>query len=445
MKKIVKLFLILVMGLVMAFSGKCYAETYQGYEVAGEIEIPAIKLNSKVLDKVTKSGIEVAPAIIYGTGLNKIGNTVIIGLNYKDGTLFSDLLKVNKEDIIYVKDVETGNRVAYKVYNTFIATPDDISYYDRDTLGTKEITLSTTTDDAANRFIVCAKETEEIKDNGQYKLANIEPVTVGANKYVAKIGDKVTAEVGLVNQQDGTSKEIDKSKLKIEVSNPDLVTNETDGTIKAKAEGTVKIKYTYADNEKTYEYSEEKFIISDKFATGDIPAISNTQVNLKVGNFENVSINMVQGGTYAVTYPDGFDASNYYKYDWNVENNQIAKIEKIHDAEVKISAVAKGSTKVICTITTADGKESFKKIITVTVTDEGNGTQVSTTPTSTPASATTITTNTVTNTQKVTNQTNTTSPNELPKAGLVYGITIFIMILSIVGIICYLKYRNIDK
>ena len=67
---------------------------YKGYVVMGTIQIPKTDVKYPILEKVTKKSIEVAVAILYGSGLNQPGNTVIIGHNYRNGLFFSNNKKL---------------------------------------------------------------------------------------------------------------------------------------------------------------------------------------------------------------------------------------------------------------------------------------------------------------------------------------------------------------
>ena len=111
---------------------------------------------------------EKSVGIAYGPGLNKVGNTVIMGHNYRNGTFFSDLYKLANNDEIYITD-ESGTRIKYLVYNIYetgaedfdYATgAEDFDYASRDTAGKREISLSTCTDDVNGRIIIWAKEAE---------------------------------------------------------------------------------------------------------------------------------------------------------------------------------------------------------------------------------------------------------------------------------------------
>ncbi len=137
-------------------NGTTKKQTYKGFGVLGTMEIPATNFKYPVLEKVTKKSIETAVAFLYGTGLNQPGNSVIIGHNYRNGLFFSNNKKLNIGDKIYITDVE-GNKMTYTIYNKFETTPEDTSFYQRDTGGKPEITLSTCTDDSKARLIICAK------------------------------------------------------------------------------------------------------------------------------------------------------------------------------------------------------------------------------------------------------------------------------------------------
>lgn len=127
---------------------------YKGYDVLGTLKIPVINFEYPILEN--PGAIETSVAMLYGVGINQVGNTVIYGHNYRNGLFFSNLKKVNNGDKLYVTDND-GNRLTYTVYNKFEATPNDTSFYQRDTLGKPEVTLSTCTDDSKARTIIFAR------------------------------------------------------------------------------------------------------------------------------------------------------------------------------------------------------------------------------------------------------------------------------------------------
>ncbi len=129
--------------------------TYKGFNVVGTIEIPAIDIEYPILQKVSKSSLETSVAMLYGAGINQVGNTVIIGHNYRNGLFFSNNKRLNNGDKIYITD-NSKNRLTYTIYNKFETTPEDASFYSRDTAGKPEITLSTCNDDSSKRLIIFA-------------------------------------------------------------------------------------------------------------------------------------------------------------------------------------------------------------------------------------------------------------------------------------------------
>lgn len=129
---------------------------YNGFIMVGYIEIPKTGIKYPVLEEVTKKSIETSVAILYGPGLNKPGNTVIVGHNYRNGLFFSDNKKIAVGDKIYITDL-SGNKVTYIVYNQYETTPEDSEYMTRETNGAMEISLSTCTDDSSGRIITWAR------------------------------------------------------------------------------------------------------------------------------------------------------------------------------------------------------------------------------------------------------------------------------------------------
>lgn len=133
--------------------------TYKGFTMVGTIEIPKINLKYPVLARVSKASMEKSVGIAYGPGLNKVGNTVIMGHNYRNGTFFSNLYKLVNNDEIYITD-ESETKIKYLVYNIYETRAEDFDYASRDTAGKREISLSTCTDDVQGRIIIWAKEAE---------------------------------------------------------------------------------------------------------------------------------------------------------------------------------------------------------------------------------------------------------------------------------------------
>lgn len=129
---------------------------YQGFTMVGTIEISKIDLKYPILEGVSTKALDTAVCLQYGK-LNQVGNAVVIGHNYRNGTFFSNLYKLSNGDKITITDY-TGKKVTYTIYDKFEAEPEDTSFYQRNTNGAREITLSTCTDDSSKRTIILAKE-----------------------------------------------------------------------------------------------------------------------------------------------------------------------------------------------------------------------------------------------------------------------------------------------
>ena len=137
------------------------ALTYKGYKVAGKLEMPTVNLQYPVLDQMTDANaIEVSVAIQYGVGLNNVGNTVIIGHNYRSGLFFGSNKNLQIGDNIYITDWATGTRRAYTIYNKYTTEESDTSYYSRDTGGKREVSLVTCQSNNKYRLVVLAREVE---------------------------------------------------------------------------------------------------------------------------------------------------------------------------------------------------------------------------------------------------------------------------------------------
>lgn len=132
-------------------------KTYKGFETLGTIDIPKTDVHYPILANVSKNSIEVAVAVQYGPGPNKVGNTIIVGHNYRNGQFFSNNKKLVVGDAVYITDLD-GNKIKYIIYNKYETTPEDTDYMVRSTDGKREISLSTCTDDSKKRLILWARE-----------------------------------------------------------------------------------------------------------------------------------------------------------------------------------------------------------------------------------------------------------------------------------------------
>ena len=133
--------------------------TYKGFYTLGSIEIPKTGVKYPILEKVTKRSLEISVAVVWpeNAELNKPGNVVIVGHNYRNGIFFSNNKKLSKGDKIYITDLNK-KRVTYTIYNIFETSDIDTKFYNRKTEKKREITLSTCTDNSSARLIIEARE-----------------------------------------------------------------------------------------------------------------------------------------------------------------------------------------------------------------------------------------------------------------------------------------------
>ena len=129
----------------------------QNFASIGKIEIPTTQLEIPIFNQVTLEGMKKAPCLLYSTGeLNHSGNHLIVGHNFRNGTIFSNNKNLKLGDKIFITTLDR-NKVEYTIYRKFITTAEDVSYIKRDTYDRPEITLSCCTDDDKDRIVILAR------------------------------------------------------------------------------------------------------------------------------------------------------------------------------------------------------------------------------------------------------------------------------------------------
>ena len=130
---------------------------YKEFTVVGTIQIPDIDLKYPILQENSTEALETSVVLMYtAQGLNNVGNSVITGHNYRNGSMFSNLNKLKNGDYIYITD-NTGRNIKYKIYNIYEETENNNTYITRNTEGKKEITLSTYNDKNKAKIIIFAR------------------------------------------------------------------------------------------------------------------------------------------------------------------------------------------------------------------------------------------------------------------------------------------------
>lgn len=134
---------------------------YKNYPTVGNITIPKTKASYPILlpnNEDMEKELDIAVVATYPSSpeINKPGNVVIIGHNYRNGKLFSNNKKLALGDTIQIKGLD-GKTLNYTIYEIFETTPTDTKYMSRNTDGRIEISLSTCTDDGNNRLVILAR------------------------------------------------------------------------------------------------------------------------------------------------------------------------------------------------------------------------------------------------------------------------------------------------
>ena len=114
----------------------------QKYKTIANLKISKIGLSCPIISEYSEENIKMAPARLIGPSPNEPGNLVIVGHNYKNKQMFSNLEKLNKKDEIILKDRKNGEKT-YIIYDILEINGNDFSCVQQETNGKKEVTLIT--------------------------------------------------------------------------------------------------------------------------------------------------------------------------------------------------------------------------------------------------------------------------------------------------------------
>ena len=130
---------------------------YKGYKVVGIIEIPKIDIKYPILNKTNDDAMQYAITKFSGGEINSIGNFVMAGHNYLDGSMFGKVKQLKVGDEIKLTDLY-NNTVTYEIFDIYSTDPNDTKIINSVKENTKEITLITCTNGHINRLITKARE-----------------------------------------------------------------------------------------------------------------------------------------------------------------------------------------------------------------------------------------------------------------------------------------------
>lgn len=128
------------------------------HPIIGQIEIPKINLSYPIFSYTSDDLLKIGICRLYGPSPNSKGNLCLAGHNYNNNKLFSNLYKLNLNDIITIFDL-SNIWVNYRVSDIFEVSASNISILKQDN-NLRELTLITCNNINKNRIIIKAKEIE---------------------------------------------------------------------------------------------------------------------------------------------------------------------------------------------------------------------------------------------------------------------------------------------
>lgn len=129
---------------------------YKGYKVVGIIEISSINIKYPILNKTNDNSMQYSITKFSGGEVNEIGNFVVAGHNYLNGTMFGKVDQLKIGDEIKLTDLY-NNTLTYEIFDIYSTDPNDTSIIESSKEGTKEVTLITCTKGQINRLITKAR------------------------------------------------------------------------------------------------------------------------------------------------------------------------------------------------------------------------------------------------------------------------------------------------
>jgi len=127
------------------------------FSVIALIEIKKLRINYPILSDTNKDLLKLSPTKFTGPEPNEIGNLCIAGHNYVDARFFSELSRLNTNDLITIIDLKERS-IDYIVYDIYETFPNDLTPLAQNTNGVREITLITCNNVNGKRLIIKACE-----------------------------------------------------------------------------------------------------------------------------------------------------------------------------------------------------------------------------------------------------------------------------------------------
>lgn len=130
---------------------------YKGYKVVGIIEIPKINIKYPILNQTNDDAMQYSITKFSGGDVNSIGNFVVAGHNYLDGSMFGKVKQLEIGDEIKLTDLN-NNTITYEIFDIYSVDPNDTSILESVDENSREVTLITCTKGHVERLITKARE-----------------------------------------------------------------------------------------------------------------------------------------------------------------------------------------------------------------------------------------------------------------------------------------------
>ena len=130
---------------------------YKRYKVIGIIEIPKINIKYPILNKTNDDAMKYSITKFSGGEVNSVGNFVVAGHNYLDGSFLGKVKQLEIGDKIKLTDLY-NNTVEYEIFDIYSVNPNDTSILKSVDVNLREVTLITCTKGRVERLIIKARE-----------------------------------------------------------------------------------------------------------------------------------------------------------------------------------------------------------------------------------------------------------------------------------------------
>ena len=84
-------------------------EAGKTYKTLATIDIEKLQLSYPIISEYSEENLKIAPTRLVGPEANEIGNLVIVGHNYKNKEMFSNISKLKLKDVVKITDRKYRN------------------------------------------------------------------------------------------------------------------------------------------------------------------------------------------------------------------------------------------------------------------------------------------------------------------------------------------------